>query len=215
VDSLSIPPINFYQCGNNPELLILSGIHGDEFHILPYVKAVVEELEVKLPDFVFVPEVSPSAVKLKTRLNGYGNDINRHFGALQDPEAVALRELLSKHTFRTRISFHEDLEFHQEFYIYDSASLPQSDLERIRAQVSALGVTLRNGPDEEGLDFDVVDGYIENAAQKYGTSLFIEDWVPEGAKIPRSFTFEIPNIEDKISDLVRLCINFVVELGGT
>ncbi len=71
--------LKYFIKGSNPRLLIHSGTHGDEWGVIEPVKLAVKKYEDQLPDFVFVPEVSPSAVMNRTRVNSGSVDLNRSF----------------------------------------------------------------------------------------------------------------------------------------
>ena len=206
--------ITYFQKGKNPQLLIMSGTHGNEYHILPTVVSVVQEMESILPSFMYIPEASPSAVKQKTRVNGCGHDINRGFGKLVDPEVLALKELISPLSHVLGISFHEDLEF-QEFYFYDTHSLGSEQLDKFRKQVKELKVPLRTGfdqPDDPALSYAIKEGYIDfvGAASKNGQ--FIEDWAMYHGHFTRFLTFEIPYKHEQVALLVKNCIQLALTL---
>jgi len=207
--------IRYFQKGVNPRLLILRGTHGNEFHILPKVTKVVQELMLTLPDFVFIPEVSPSAVTLQSRKNAYGNDINRGFGQLSDPEVDVLKEIMSTLSHVVAISFHEDLEFPESFYFYDTHTLDQQRLERFRAQVKELGVPLFSGidsPEDSALSYPIKEGYVDFVGAASENGQFIEDWALNQGYFSRFFTFEIPHKYSRIPELLRLCIQFSLSL---
>lgn len=107
--------------GNQPKLLIHCGTHGDEYEVIDLVTEAVRRCEPKLPDFIYVPQVSPSAVKNKTRKNANGFDLNRIFSAdSPDQEVQANIKIMENHHFDLFLSFHEDPE-RDEYYIYDAS----------------------------------------------------------------------------------------------
>lgn len=202
--------IPYFISGDNPKLLITTGTHGDEFHVIPKVEQVINELAQELPKFMYIPEISPSAVKAKSRKNGFGNDMNRNFGNLMDPESIALKQILSKLTGTLGISFHQDFEF-PKFYVYDTHTMDVDDLEDLRSQVRTLGVPLYSGIDQiedPMLGNRVVDGYVGGMGAPSEAGLFIEDWAMNYGYISRFFTFEIPHEHPRAKDLIRLCIKF-------
>lgn len=117
--------LTYFQKGENPQLLIHAGLHGDEHSVIPIVQAMTEKYESQLPDFIFVPTVSPSAVALQTRKNARGLDLNRGFletasgSNPSDPEVFLNMQLVHPFHFPLLVSFHEDVEF-DGFYMYDS-----------------------------------------------------------------------------------------------
>src|SRR3989344_8617189 len=81
------PDFYYFLKGSHPKLLIHSGTHGDEYEVIDLVEKYIRRYEAKLPDFIFVPKVSPSAVAAKTRKNSQNADINRTFSTNSiDPE---------------------------------------------------------------------------------------------------------------------------------
>ena len=55
---------------NTSTLLILSGMHGDEYEVIDCVKNYLAE-NTGLPHYEYISEVSPSAVSRKTRRNAF------------------------------------------------------------------------------------------------------------------------------------------------
>lgn len=159
-----LPGFEYFIKGDNPTLLIHCGTHGDEFESIDIVKKCVEKYENKLPDFIFVPVVSPSAVKNKTRLNENGFDLNRiFFSDSKEPEVVENIKVLNGYKFDLFVSFHED-PMSDEYYIYDSGYKTEES-EAIKAhnqKLKKLGVNLLNGIDDtEDIDlgYEFKDGY--------------------------------------------------------
>ena len=138
----------YFQQGNNPKLLLLSGTHGDEYEVIDLVNELINKNQDLLPDFIFIPKVSPSAVKLKTRKNQLGNDTNRKFyNHTDDPEAKTVMEIVSNYNFDLGVSFHEDWERHS-FYMYDSAKMNYYTLSRFKIALKEIGVRLYSGIDD-------------------------------------------------------------------
>jgi len=61
--------IPYFLSGNNPQLLIVSGTHGDEFAIISSLDEIIQKYIDDLVPFMYIPELSPSAVRQKTRTN--------------------------------------------------------------------------------------------------------------------------------------------------
>lgn len=156
--------INYYIHGLQPELLIFSGIHGDEFEVIGLVKKELKKRLLALPDFLYLPIVSPSAVALKTRHNKDGVDLNRHFlPGTQITEARIIMSIVSRFPVRLAVSFHEDV--HEDrFYFYDSGRLAKNKgLSKLRRCLKINQIELLNGcddPHDECLGFEFTDGYI-------------------------------------------------------
>ncbi|KKR06373.1 MAG: hypothetical protein UT34_C0001G0413 [candidate division WS6 bacterium GW2011_GWF2_39_15] len=160
--------IEYWVKGTNPKLLILSGTHGDEYGVIEHIREYIENNE--LPDFIYVPEVSPSAVHLKTRKNINGVDLNRSFKkGVTEPEAIANMEIVQGQHFDKCITFHEDLEDRgvPQYYIYDCTTCSENDnngyLDQMRRDLLSKGYQALNGIDDTedpGLGHVAVDGYI-------------------------------------------------------
>lgn len=155
----------YYIHGENPRLLVQTGTHGDEHEVIEIVKKAIEKYENELPDFVFVPEVSPSAVAKKDRKNWAKRDMNRSFYAdSDDPEVQANIEVLKSHHFDLFVSFHEDHEFDNEYYIYDVGRDKQENLLVLKHNqiLKDKGILLLNrvdAPEDPELGHVFVDGY--------------------------------------------------------
>lgn len=92
--------VQYYISGKQPSLLLLTGTHGDELEVIDCLKKTIKINLAQLPEFVFIPEMSPSAVLQKTRLNKDGLDINRHFFDDSDIEEVkAVMKIIGQHQF--------------------------------------------------------------------------------------------------------------------
>lgn len=156
--------VEYYVSGFSPKLLIHTGTHGDDPGVISIVEQAVKKYSQLLPDLVFVPRVSPSAVVLGTRVNAEGIDINRSF--YTDSELTEVQDnikILTQFTFDLAVSFHEDPEF-DCFYIYDS-SRKNGSTELVIAfnqYLLSKGVLLLNGlddPNDEDLGYEFVNGY--------------------------------------------------------
>ncbi|MDZ4221514.1 MAG: hypothetical protein U1C18_01420, partial [Patescibacteria group bacterium] len=111
-------PLSYYIRGDNPGLLLLSGAHGDEYQVIDSVAAALGARTGRVPDFLYIPHVSPSSVAKGTRTNYRGCDINRQFvKESDDTEAQTVMALLKGRAFDACISFHEDPQL-SEFYMY-------------------------------------------------------------------------------------------------
>ena len=164
--SETLPDFEYYIKGQNPKLLIHSGTHGDEYEVIDFVRKAVEKYENLLPDFLFVPVVSPSAVGARKRFNGNGKDLNRVF--FSDSTEVEVQEnikILDGHNFDLVVSFHEDPETH-DYYIYDEGQrgdISQKVLNHIKL-LEKNSITLLNGfddPNDPHLGHEFKDGYLK------------------------------------------------------
>lgn len=155
-------PIEYWIKGDHPTLLLMSGTHGDEYEVIEPLKKAVEKYSSELPDFLFIPEVSPSAVALKTRRNAAGRDTNRSFTEkTTDMEAKSTMDIVRTHMFDLCLSFHEDPE-QAEFYLYDNQQLEHSMLQKLKRRISEYGISLYTGiddPHDTTLGHMIIDGY--------------------------------------------------------
>lgn len=197
--------IEYYQHGDNPKLLIHSGLHGDEYSVIPIVQEMIEKYLPQLPEFIFVPVVSPSANSMKQRANAEGIDINRSF--LEDSkngEVLANQEIVRSHHFNLLVSFHEDVEF-DGFYMYDSC-YPEyrEDILSFCDYLAQENIKLfsgRDDPDDPIHNKLVVNGHvlwgIEYDKPLNGT---FDDWAIKNKIVERLLMPETPTIfsvEDK------------------
>lgn len=185
------------QKGQKPKVLFMSGMHGDEFEVIDIVQSYIEKNREMLPDFYYIPQVSPSAVSRRTRTNRYEHDVNRYFiQETPDPEIRMVTELLKPHTFEISLDFHEDPDRTDSFYMYDSGQLTESELRRYHAAVLKTGALLHNGIDDETdetLGYTIVDGYISIAHQMSNADTgFSSGWLLRHGVAQRSYTLEIP-----------------------
>lgn len=154
--------LKYYLSGESPELLVLSGTHGDEYESIPAVKKCLDKYRKNLPAYLYIPVVSPSAVKLRTRKNKAGMDLNRtFFDDSKEPETKDIMEIVSKFKFNLCITFHEDVG-RKEFYLYDSGGVAKTDWQRFKKSLKNLGVDMLNEVDDPtdpilGSEFE--DGY--------------------------------------------------------
>jgi hypothetical protein len=154
--------IEYFIKGEKPALLVLSGTHGDEYHCIRSVKKYLEIYEDQLPDFLFIPFVSPTAVKQKTRVNELGFDTNRkYFDNSNDPEVIANIHIIKKYKFDLCVDFHEDPD-QDSFYTYDSGGIEKQYLDSMFRRIKKEHVGLMTGyddPADPGLGFYFKDGY--------------------------------------------------------
>lgn len=210
----------YFIQGKNPSLLIVSGVHGDEFGVINSVRASIRRYLIRLPDFLFIPEMSPSAVLLGTRKNKEGLDLNRSFFDNSTSEEVrAIIEIIKNFHFNICFSFHEDLEL-AEFYLYDAfdKNLEGSKLLRqLQREIKSLGVSLLNGvddPDDPVLGDKFVGGYRFYPAEKRITNKFgfFSDWCFINRVIERYINPEIPGqlTQDKKDKLVDFIFRYLI-----
>lgn len=150
--------------GDLPEVLIVSGTHGDEPRVVSSVEAAMKKHAEELPSYLFIPKLSPSAMSLGTRKNKYGNDLNRSLRPdAGDKEALVVMELLRRYHFKTCFNFHEDPES-SDFYVYDAFGERLENSPRwegLKNEIMGMGVDLLNGiddPSDPALGIEFRDG---------------------------------------------------------
>lgn len=189
--------IPYWNHGENPRILIVSGAHGDEYSVVSIVADEIERRAPMMLDFIFIPEMSPSAVARKTRENHVGEDIERHFiNATHHGEARAIMEFLRNKTFDICLSFHEDREW-DGFYLYDVASQSyQKELRMICKRVARIGTPLHTGLDDGNdpyLGHSVENGYVHIPFNNVmAEKPFFGSWLLGNAIAKRMVVFEVP-----------------------
>ncbi len=177
-------------------ILITAGLHGDEGSIIPLLEDFLFEFEGISDSIVFIPRMSPSALRSGRRLNDSGHDSNRLFGRKQDdPEHNGVVETIDQHApYDLVVSFHEDVDY-PETYVYDTGrQLPLSKVIDWRYEVQQLGIPLLNGlddPNDPELQHVFVDGY--NHISHPGRDGQLETWIVLSGLTPQSLTIEIPS----------------------
>ena len=189
--------VRYFQKGENPVWLMYSGTHGDEADVALSIERYLEKHLHRLPDFLWVPHVSPSAVANKVRHNARGLDTNRNFfDHTSEEEILANLQIVQGHNFEYFLDFHED-ETRTEFYIYDSLGVRDELMEAILKAQEAGGFALLHGIDDEtdpALGSMVVNGYCD-ASQVTETSGFSVDYMlNKGIVKKRAWTFETPGL---------------------
>lgn len=158
------PDFYYYQSGEDPKLLIHTGTHGDEYQVIDFVYRAVNKYLNNLPALIFVPRVSPSAVKKKTRVNSSGLDVNRIFTSVsKEKEVLTNIKIINNQKFDLFVSIHEDPES-WEYYLYDIGY--GNDDSQLLLKYSRFlkksGVKLLNGcddPDDPSLGYEFKEGY--------------------------------------------------------
>lgn len=127
VETCGKTTLPYYIRGRFPEWLIDTFTHGNEGGVMKSVRCFIAGNEERMPDFLWVPEVSPSAAKRGRRRNARDVDVNRVFrDDTTEEEALVNMAVWQQHRFTFHLSFHEDPERTGEFYVYDTADAPES-----------------------------------------------------------------------------------------
>ena len=196
-----------------PKLLILSGFHGDERGVISSVQKAVKKYRDTLPPFLFISEVSPSAIRLGTRFNKNKADLNRSFfdNSIIDEVKSLMKDALP-YKFDVCISFHEDPEY-PDFYLYDAYgdNLEGSQvLQNLRSRIKSLNVGLLNGiddPQDPTLGITFHEGYHYFPPVHENKDGFFSDWAFSKRIIKRYLNPEIPgkldqNRKDKLVEIL-------------
>lgn len=221
MDKRTHDSLEYYLHGEIPRVLLLSGMHGDEYESGQLLEAYLGEHYQALPSFLYIPRVSPSAVAAKTRKNKYGHDINRQFlPSPGDPEAKDVMSVLASYRFDVCIDIHEDPDRTLGFYLYDTDQMTDEELEHYRTSVHTTGARLYTGVDDvddENLNLSVEKGYVSLGFEKVrAVSGFSSRWLYEESLSKRSFTLEIPGKAPRHlkQQLIRTVISFLLSKEG-
>lgn len=182
-----------------PEILIISGFHGDEIDVVTHVTQYIEAHFHALPPFLYVPIASPSAAARHTRYNEHNVDINRSY-YFQSPEeeAQALMNLLAPYSFTTIHAFHEDPEL-TSFYLYDYGDrTDMNKFDELKKKLLSERIVLFTGvddPSDTSLGNVIFNGYIgwdmsaDETTIEYG---FFQEYTFATGKCRRHYTYEVP-----------------------
>lgn len=189
--------IEYFQKGENPVWLMYSGTHGDEADVVLSIEKYVAEHAEKLPDFVWVPHVSPSAVQAKVRHNARGLDTNRNFfDDSTEDEILANLQILKGKNFEYFLDFHEDPE-RNEFYVYDSSGVRDEFIQTLLRAQQELGINLWHGIDDENdpaLGAFVDNGFCDASHISESSGQSLDYLVSKGIITKRAWTFETPGL---------------------
>jgi len=176
-------------------LLIHSGTHGDESGVISPVREATINFVEKLPDFVFVPKVSPSAVRRRKRENANQRDLNRSFlKNTKEKEVLANMRIASRHKFDLCVSFHQDNEI-SKFYMYDSGRLDKNILNFFKRDLRKKRVDFFNGvddPSDPTLNNKIKNGYISLARRRPIKDGTFGNWALANRRIKRMIEVEVP-----------------------
>lgn len=187
--------------GDDPEWLIFSGIHGDEWEVSRSIGKSIEYYSPRLPSFWWVVNAVPSAMNNGSRMNKNGLDANRlFFSSSCDAEVGALLWELRYIKPDLFVDFHEDTGALDSFYLYDSDGLSSDfwEIKRLMKELSCFGVHPFSGiddPRDKILCNNIIGGYHSefwknNSDQSLdGTAM---DYMQRHLKITRAITVEIP-----------------------
>ena len=184
-----------------PELLVWSGVHGDEDESIPPLWLVLSEYQALLPAFLFIPAMSPSAIKAHTRRmfigEELGPDMNRSFDLNPAPrETQLVKDFLQQHgPFERILSVHEDEDLTDHTYVYfEGEPVLRQTLQDWRDAVRLSGHQLHNGyddPYDPTLAMWSSDGHIHHAHSDETTQMS-ESWAIANKRARQAITLEVP-----------------------
>lgn len=210
--------LEYFVWGENPKLLLWSGMHGDEHQTCDLQREYLSKNYLKLPSFLYIPVMSPSAYTAKCRTNKNGNDLNRCFvDDIADCEVSDVKTLLSGYKFDLGIDFHEDLELDKQFYLMNYGNKILVNMNQIENRLYSVGVELYNGeedPSDPLLQKEIKKGYLHDPLAAKVCKGFIADWLYVNKICSSILVAEIPmkaNVETKrkIIDIIFASLNFV------
>jgi hypothetical protein len=203
--------IEYWVKGEKPRFIFHSGTHGDEFEVIDSTYRSLNQYSSRLGNFIYIPQVSPSAVAQKTRRNAEGIDLNRHFfEGTHSQEAQAIMEISKNFPGSVCISFHEDPD-QTNFYLYDTGGDLEGskELDSLKAEIKGLGIGFLNGiddPDDPALGYEFADGYRSFPCEDSGAFAgSFSSWGTSAGVVKRVLVPEIPgkasfSQKDKIVD---------------
>lgn len=189
--------VRYFQKGENPVWLMYSGTHGDEAGVALSIERYLAENAERLPDFLWVPHVSPSAVAAKVRHNARGLDTNRNFlDDSTEEEVVANLQIVHGKSFEYFLDFHED-EHRKEFYVYDSLGVRDGFIEALLQAQHAIGFDVWHGLDDDtdsALGNMVNHGYVDASNYNETSGFSVDYMLTKGIVKQRAWTFETPGL---------------------
>lgn len=212
--------LRYYIHGTDPRLFVHVGTHGDEWGVVASVEACALTHTEQIRDCIIVLGVSPSAGRLGTRNNAAGHDVNRMFtDAACDMEVRANQTLMYNRAFDLFLSFHEDTDRTNEWYLYDTDDAPDdAGIRNLFARAAEVGVTPYSGPDGTTDGAVVIrDGYF---SEQWDGGGFTREALAGQAPIyavrkgiaKRAITLEIPGLApQKVkNELVAVIFNHFI-----
>ncbi len=200
--------IDIEKHGVKPRALFVSGIHGDECEVIPYLRAAINTCAASgaLSEYAVIFEAYPETVEDKTRKWRDGTDGNRIFNALNpepvEPQAALLhRALTILPQLSALFSFHmhvsDEGDPRTPFYFYyapryqgqDEYLRVQTLREKLNFALREQGFATYTGLDAEDLGHEVVDGYVYTPADMEDDGSFETYALYRGLK--SAFTFEV------------------------
>ncbi len=208
-----------YVVNGNPQLLLVSGLHGDEYQVCDELRLYMNNDRKLGVGYVYVPVASPSAYQARGRLGIGGIDMNRCFlPSVQSEEKTNLTKVLKEFRCDMVIDFHEDEDNVDEFYLYEQGFfIDEHKWKKFVGDLSAIGMRLFTGvddPNDENLRNTFVSGrevrMMKNEQEeRHG---FLSEWLIDNGICKRSLIVEFPGKAklDLKRKLVEVCMKHFV-----
>lgn len=197
------------------KILLLSGIHGDEYGVISSIQKYFKTHKRNLPSYLYIPEVSLSAVLYKTRNNINNIDLNRSFfDDSTDEEIIALKNKIKGMKFSTVFTFHEDCDRKHEFYMYSSHNINLQILLNLKKQLNAINISLFNGiddPTDPVLNNQIHNGLLVSPIEKEGKGT-LWPWLQKNNDVNYCVDFEIPMKASQLKKdmLIEILFKFII-----
>ncbi len=192
--------LSYYLSGPNPKLLLGSGLHGNEYRVIPLLIKTILKIHNQLPQFLLIPQLSPSACQLKNRCNAQGIDVNRCFADNQntDQEVLAIKSLVQKFSpYKTVLTIHEDLEKSKAYLYAGTALAEDKKIQAWQKNMQVKGINLLNGkddPNDSALGVNFTNGVFTFNPQTETFKETFETWASLQAGAEKNLTLEIPHL---------------------
>lgn len=195
------------------KILLLSGIHGDEYEVILSIKKYLKNNN--LSSFLYISKVSPSAVRKRTRNNINNIDLNRSFfDNSKDKEIIDLKQKLQGKTFFCMFAFHEDCDRKNEFYMYSSHNINTQIFIDFEKRLHKINVRLFDGiddPKDPILNNVITHGLFISSVKKEEKGT-LWPWLEKNNHIKHYVDFEIPAkaSQKKKNELVQIIFDYLI-----
>lgn len=189
-------PVQGQKAGQRAELLVVSGIHGNEDSVIPHLFRVLHHARAVLPAHIYIPVMSQLAVNAGSRCRPDGIDLNRAFTMTDAPEEVQqAKDFAHTHgPFRTVLSVHEDDELPDSYAYIEGNPIRDRRLAAWRAAVAHYGHKLHTGYDDvtdPALGMWVENGHVHSSRPDLTPQMF-ESWMVVNGFAEQAITLEVP-----------------------
>jgi len=183
--------------GFRPELMFVSGIHGDELDIVTALFLALSEKQNELPPFIYFPILSQLASRAGTRRSPDGEDLNRLFDRSPLPREASRAQALMRlfGPVRQLFSLHQDNDLSNHAYFY--AEGKPIDLRYLNAWRKKLflnnyrGLSGLDDPNDPALALLAHEGYIYHPNSIQTPQMF-ESWAVNSGLAEQAITYEVP-----------------------